>query len=164
MRDNVLKYALAVSLLLNFSLMGTAGYTHYRQTRHSPALVGHGVQEPGPSGFGAQPHFYEALSLKPEQLKLFQDKATLFHKALDEKKTRVERLKEVLLDLMRTDNASRKAIETTIAEISEAQHEMQEMVVAHMLEFKSMLDTDQHRKFFDLIEGAMTGKKEMQCP
>ncbi len=164
MKDNVLKYALAISLLLNFSLLGAAGYTHYRQTRHTPALVGQGVQESGPSGFGAQPHFFEALSLKPEQSKLFQEKAVLFHKALDEKKTQVDRLKRVLLDLMRSGNVDPKAIETIIAEISNAQHTMQEMVVAHMLEFKSMLNAEQHKKFFDLIEGAMAGKKEMQCP
>lgn len=164
MRDNVLKYTLAVSLLLNFSLLGAAGYTHYRQTRHTPALVGDGVQGPTPLGSTTQAHLFEALSLKPEQLKLFQEKAALFHKALDNKKTKVDRLRGFLLDLMRTDNADRKAIEATIAEISGAQYDMQEIVVAHMLEFKSMLDADQHRKFFDLIEGAMAGKKEMQCP
>ena len=49
------------------------------------------------------------------------------------------------------------------AEINQAQEEMQRAVVAHMLEFKSMLDKDQQKKFFDLIEKVMTGKKGLPC-
>jgi hypothetical protein len=164
MRDNVLKYTLAVSLLLNLSILGAAGYTHYRQTRHTSAPVGDGVLRPTPSGSVAQPHLFETLSLKPEQLSLFQERATLFHKALEKEKARVDGLRASLLGIMRTEKADRKTIETTIAEISRVQNEMQEMVVAHMLEFKSMLDSNQQKKFFDLIEGAMRGTKEMQCP
>ena len=160
----MLKYTLLVSLLMNFSLLGAAGYTHYRQTRLTPALVGHGVEGPTPMGSAGPSHLFEEVSLKPEQLKLFQEKAGMFHKTLDQKKTKVDRFREVLLDLMRADHADPKAIEATIAEISGAQHEIQEIVVAHMLEFKSMLDTDQQKKFFNLIEGAMMGRKEMQCP
>lgn len=164
MRDNVLKYTLAVSLLLNFSLLGAAGYAHYRQTRHTPALVGEGVQRLTPSGFAAQRHLFETLSLNPEQLKLFQEKAALFHEALEKKRSRVDGLRASLLAIMRTENSDRKAIEATIGEISEAQQEMQKMVVSHMLEFKSMLDGTQQKKFLDLIDGAMATRGEMQCP
>ena len=55
-------------------------------------------------------------------------------------------------------------VRATIAEINGVQEEMQKMVVAHMLEFKSMLDKDQQKKFFDLIQGAMTRRQGMQCP
>jgi hypothetical protein len=41
---------------------------------------------------------------------------------------------------------------------------MQKLIVAHMLEFKSMLDKDQQQKFFDLIQRAMTRMQEIQCP
>jgi len=33
-----------------------------------------------------------------------------------------------------------------------------------MIEFKSMLDRDQQKKFLDLVEGAMAQRREMQCP
>ena len=116
----------------------------------------------GPSSI--QPHLFEALSLKPEQRKLFEQKAPLFHEALDKKREKVDRLRKSLFDLMRADHPDSKAIEATIAEINGVQEDMQKMVVAHMLEFKSMLDKDQQKKFFDLIQGAMTRRQEIQCP
>ena len=112
----------------------------------------------------AQTHIFETLALKPDQLRIFQEKAGLFHEALDKKQTRVAALRISLLDLMRADNPDRNAIQAAIAEISEAQREMQESVVAHMLEFKSMLDKDQAKKFLGLIQGAMTEKGGVQCP
>ncbi len=65
---------------------------------------------------------------------------------------------------MRADNPDQKAIEATIAQINKTQEEMQKTVVAHMLEFKSMLDKDQQQKFLNMIEGAMGQRGEMQCP
>lgn len=164
MKNHILKYFLLVSLLLNFSLLGAAGYTHYQQTRPPTATIGHGVQERAPSGSATQAHIFEALSLKPDQLKLFQGKAALFHEDLDKKETRVAHLRTSLLELMRLDNPDRKAIEAAIADINRVQQQMQEMVVSHMIEFKSMLDRDQQKKFLDLIQTAMAEKDGMRCP
>ncbi len=63
---------------------------------------------------------------------------------------------------MRADNPDQKAIEATIAQINKAQEEMQKTVVAHMLEFKSMLDKEQQKRFLDLIETAMADR-QMPC-
>ena len=164
MKNHIFKYVLLVSLLLNLSLLGSAGYTHYQQTRHSTSPIGHGVQGQAPSGSATQAHIFEALSLKPDQLKLLQDKAAMFHEALDMKQTRVAHLRTSLLDHMRADKPDLKAIEAAVADISGVQQQMQEMVVSHMIEFKSMLDKDQQKKFLDLIQGAMTEQDGMQCP
>jgi uncharacterized membrane protein len=165
MKDNLLKYILVLSLLLNFSLLGAAGYTYYQQNRHPPALFGFVAPARVPVGSSSfHPHLFEALSLKPEQRKLFEQKALLFHEALDKKREKVDRLRRSLFDLMRADYRDSKAIETTIAEINGVQEDMQKMVVAHILEFKSMLDKGQQKKFFDLIQGAMTRRQEIQCP
>jgi Spy/CpxP family protein refolding chaperone len=166
MKVNILKYILVLSLLLNFSLLGTAGYTYYRQNRRPPAApFGYGVPGRVPAGSPAiQPHLFEALSLKPEQRKLFEQKAPLFHEALDKQREKVDALRRSLFDLMRADHPDSKAIEATIAEINGVQEDMQKMIVSHMLGFKSMLDKDQQRKFFDLIEGAMTRRQEIHCP
>ena len=61
--------------------------------------------------------------------------------------------RRLLFDLMRADHRDSKSIETTIAEINGVQEDMQKMVVAHMLEFKSLLDKDQQKKFFDYDPG-----------
>jgi len=177
MRDNIFKYILIISLVLNFSFLGAAGYTHYKQARYyrmpapfagapgKPGPFGPGMTGRTPSGYAVPACLFEELALKPEQLKLFQQKAGAFHTALDQTKQKVDRLRTALFGLMRADNPDQKAIEATIAQINKTQEEMQKTVVAHMLEFKSMLDKDQQKKFLNMIEGAMGQQRgEMQCP
>ena len=165
MKVNLLKYLLVLSLLLNFSLLGAAGYTYYQKTRHQSSPFGYGAPGRVPMGSSSiQPHLFDALSLRPEQRNLFEQKAPLFHAALDKKREKVDRLRGSLFDLMRADYPDSEAIEKTIGEINGVQEEMQKMVVAHMLEFKSMLDKDQQKKFFDLIQGAMMRRQAIQCP
>jgi Spy/CpxP family protein refolding chaperone len=164
MKDSILKYILIISLLLNVSLLGTAAYTHFRQTRFGPPPFAGSGGPPGQSApFGPQ-MFFGDLSLKPEQVKLFQQKAMAFHGSLNKKRQEVDRLRVSLIGLMRADHPDDKAIEATIGRINKEQEEMQRTVVSHMLEFKSMLDKDQQKKFLDMIDGAMTQRKEAVCP
>jgi Spy/CpxP family protein refolding chaperone len=150
--------------LLNFSLLGAAAFTHYRQTRFGPppfaGLIG-GPVHPGHSGPGM---FFEELSLKPEQIKIFQQKAAVFHNALAKERREVNRLRTSLITLMRADNPDHKAIEAAIIRINKIQEDMQKTVVSHMLEFKSMLDKDQQKKFLHMIEGAMGQGRQAVCP
>ena len=162
MRDNMLKYILIISLVLNFSFLGAAGYTHYKQTRYRPTPFGYGVPAHGP--LSGSTHLFEELGLRPEQLAAFHEKALPFHAAMAKKRVEVDRLRTALFGLMRGDKPDQKAIEATIVQINTAQEEMQKTVVAHMLEFKSMLDRDQQQKFLNMIEGAMGQRKEAMCP
>ncbi len=156
MKNNFLKYILILSLLLNFSLLGTAGYTHYKQSQYRAT---------GPVNWGSPGNYpFQELSLKPEQIKLFQQKALLFHGTLGKKKQAVDQLRGSLFGLLRADSPDHKTIDETISQINNSQHEMQKMVVAHILEFKSLLDKDQQKKFLDLIEGAMGKRREALCP
>ena len=175
MRDNILKYVLIISLVLNFSFLGAAGYTHYKQTRYrvaapftgvpgSPAPFGPSMPGRTPMGYAVPACLFEELALKPEQLRLFQQKAGTFHAALDQKRQDVDRLRTALFGLMRADKPDQKAIEATIAQINKVQEEMQKTVVAHMLEFKSMLDKNQQKKFLDMVEGAMAQRGQAVCP
>jgi len=164
MKDSRLRYLLILSLLLNFSFLGAAGYTHYQQIRYQAAPCGDGVQGQAAVHSSIHPHLFETLSLKPEQRELFEQKAQLFHESLDRKGAKVDRLRESLVALMRADHPESKALETTISEINGVQQDMQKMIVAHMLEFKSMLDQDQQKKFFGLIQEAMARRQAIQCP
>jgi hypothetical protein len=168
MKHGILKYILVVSLLMNFSLLGAAAYTHYRQSSQHPAPF---VGPDSILGQAGQPrcgvndnHLFQELSLKPEQVKMFQQKAVLFHANLNKKKQEVDRLRASLLSVMRTDSPDSKVIEETIGRINRMQEEMQKTVVSHMLEFKSMLDKDQQKKFLGMIEGAMAQRRESVCP
>ena len=165
MKSNLLKSILVLSLLLNFSLLGTVGYTYYQQNRYRSSPIGYGAPGRMPLGHtSTHPYLFEALSLKPEQRKLFEQKAPLFHLTLDKKRQEVDRLRRSLFDLMGVDHPDSKVIEATIAEISGVQEDMQKLVIEHMLQFKSMLDKDQQKKFFDLVRGAMSKTREIQCP
>jgi Spy/CpxP family protein refolding chaperone len=169
MKNSVIKYILIVSLLMNFSFLGAAAYTHYKQSRYyrsAPFVGPTGIPSPtGLFGPAVQPgYLFEELSLKPAQVKLFQQKAIVFHQALEGRRQEVDRLRNSLIGLMRADNPDRKAIGATIGQINAAQQDMQKMVVSHMLEFKSMLDEKQQKKFLDLIEGAMGQHREAVCP
>ena len=77
MKDSILKYILIVSLLMNVSLLGAAAYTHYRQPVRSSYRTAHSWDRaaPGPLAPFGPGMFFEELSLKPEQVKLFQQKA-----------------------------------------------------------------------------------------
>ncbi len=157
MRGSIIKYILVVSLLLNFSLLGAAAYTHYRQPPSGPARS---APECGARGN----HLFEELSLKPEQVKVFQKKADEFHAGLNRKRQDVDELRSALFYYMAADTPDNRAIEATIARINGKQEEMQKMVVAHMLEFKSMLNKDQQKKFLSMIQGAMAQRREAGCP
>ncbi|MEW6666374.1 MAG: periplasmic heavy metal sensor [Thermodesulfobacteriota bacterium] len=163
MRDSLLRYGLMVSLLLNFSFLGAAGYTHYSNTRNRPAPFGGGTTGVDNCGIGGR-HLFEELGLGPEQRKTFEGKAAPFHAALAQKRLEVDRLRASLLALMRSDKPEGKSIGDTVARISGLQEEMQNTVVSHMLEFKSMLNSDQQKKFFDLVDRAMANRPEMPCP
>lgn len=164
MKNNRLKYVLVLSLLLNFSFLGAAGYTHYRQARYPTPPHGYGLPGGAPACTSNQPYLFEALSLKPEQRKLFEQEAPLFHDALEKKGTKVERLRESLFELMRAEHPDSKAIEKTIAGINRTQQDIQKLIVAHMLGFKSMLDKEQQKKFFNLIQGVMAKNQGIECP
>jgi Spy/CpxP family protein refolding chaperone len=157
MKDNILKYILVVSLLMNFSLLGTAGYTHYKQSSfRSATSVGPGIPgRAGQSDCGVNGHLFQQLSLNPEQLKLFQQKAEIFHATVITKRQEVDRLRRTLLALLREDLPDDKTMQATIARINKEQEEIQKISVAHMLEFKSMLNKDQQKKFMNMIEDAM---------
>ena len=140
--------------------------TLIRGTRAMPLIYpGGGSDKTAPFSHGSRGNcLFEELSLKPDQIKVFQNKATGFHKALDAKRQQVIQLRGSLVTILREDNPNRETIGRTISEINGIQRDMQEMVVTHMLEFKSMLNNEQQKRFIDLIQGAMKERKESVCP
>ena len=162
MRSSVLKYMLVVSLLLNFSLLGAAAYTYFKQPVYrSSFTTGHSSSR---WNCNRNNHLFRELSLKPGQVKVFQQKADEFHAVLAQKRQEVDQLRNSLIKQMASDVPDSRAIDTIIAQINGKQEEMQKMVVAHMLEFKSMLTQEQQKKFLNLIEGAMVMRQDGPCP
>jgi len=156
MKNNLLKFALAASLVLNLTVFATAGYHYYQQSRSWVSPFGKVMEK--------DKFLFEELSLKPDQLAAMKSKAVPFRAEIDRRRQEIEVSRKELVTLMRDQNPDKKTINGLIKEINGKQEEMQRMIVGHMLEIKSSLDADQQRKFFDLIERNMAGSGQMTCP
>ncbi len=156
MKNSLIKFALAASLILNLTVFATAGYHYYQQSRTWVSPFGKVMEK--------DKFLFEELSLKPDQLTAMKNKAIPFRAEIDRRRQEIETKRKELVTLMRDQNLDKKAIGATIKEINGKQEEMQRMIVGHMLEIKSFLDADQQRKFFDLIESNMAGSGQVLCP
>ena len=156
MKNSLLKFALAASLILNLTVFTTAGYHYYQQPRTWVSPFGKVMEK--------NKFIFEELSLKPDQLAEMKSKAMAFRAEIDRRRQVIDARRKELVTLLRDQNPNKKAIDATIKEISGKQEEMQRMIAGHMLEIKSFLDDSQQRKFFDLVERNMAGSGQMSCP
>jgi Spy/CpxP family protein refolding chaperone len=156
MKNSTLKFLLLISVILNISFLGAAGYQYYRKSTYWTSPFGYRVEKG---------HFlFEELSLGPNQMKTMRETATKFRAIVDEKRQAVASKRKELITLMRQDNPDRKAIAAIVSEISGMQEEMQRMIAMHMLDMKAGLDREQQKKFLDLIDNAMTEGRQMGFP
>jgi len=129
MNNNLLKFALAASLILNLTVLATAGYIIISSPRSWVSPFGKVMEK--------DKFLFEELSLKPEQSATMKSKAIPFARDRPAKAgNRRERIE--LVALMRHQNTDKKAIDVTIKEISGKQEAMQRMIVGHMLEVKCL--------------------------
>lgn len=156
MKISFLKIALAVSLIFNLSVLGAAGYFHYKKDGYWISPFGVKMSK--------DKFLFEELSLQPGQIKRMREKAIPFRAEIDRKREGIATKRNHLFDLMRADNPDGQAIKATLAEISRIQEEIEGMVTSHILREKSTLDKDQQKKFLDLIENTMSKGKQTGCP
>jgi len=155
MRSSILKFILLVSLALNISIIGTAGYLYYKQSAYWTSPFGTKMKKGS--------FLFEELSLKPDQAKKMKEKAMPFRAEVDKKRIAIAQKRKELISLMRPDNPDVNAINDVISEINEIQGEMQRKIAVHILEEKALLDKVQQKKFLDLIENAMTQGRQTGC-
>lgn len=155
MRSNFWKFILAISLILNFSVLITAGYMHYKQSQHRTTPLGFKIEK--------NRFLFEELSLQPRQMETMKQRALSFHREVDDKRNAIAEKRRKLFALIRADKPETKAIETTINEISSMQKDLQKNIVLHILETKALLNKEQQNKLFDLIENAMHTSGQTGC-
>lgn len=156
MKNSTLKFLLLISLILNISFLGAAGYQYYKKSTYWTSPYGYKVEKG---------HFlFEKLSLRPDQLNTMRETAAKFRAIIDEKRQAVATKRKELITLMRQDNPDRNDIAAVVSKISRMQEEMQRMIAMHMLGMKAGLDKAQQDKFLDLIDNAMTEGRQMGCP
>jgi hypothetical protein len=148
MRNSILKFALAASLILNISVIAAAGYMYFKQSDYWVSPFGAKMKK--------NRFLFEELSLSPDQLKTMKERAIDFRAEIDRRRKEIAGKRLLMLNLMRADVPDRRAIDTAISDISRMQEDMQRVVAMHILDEKETLDKDQQKKFLDLIEDAMT--------
>lgn len=150
-----LKFALALSVLLNLSVLSAAGYKYLanRNTWTSP--------------FGTQmardKFLFEELSLTPAQMQAMRQKAIPFRAEIDRRRDEIATRRKQLIELLRADKPDPAAVDAVIAQISALQQTMQQMITRQMLEQKALLDREQQQSFLNLIERAMTQGGQAGC-
>lgn len=154
MRISFLKVALAVSLIFNLSVLGTAGYFYYTKNAFWVSPLGVKIRK--------DKFLFEELSLQPDQIKRMRDKAIPFRSLVDQKRHEITAKRNDLFTLMRSDATDRQAIKTVLTEISTIQAEIEGMVAEHILQEKATLDKNQQQKFLDLIQKNMM-QDRMAC-
>jgi Spy/CpxP family protein refolding chaperone len=155
MRSNIWKFILAISLILNFSVLITVGYMYYKQSQYRTTPLGFKIEK--------NRFLFEELSLQPEQAETMKQRALLFRREVDDKRNAIAEKRKKLFALIRADKSETKAIEATINEISSMQKDLQKNIVLHILETKAQLNKDQQKKLFDLIENAMHTGGQIGC-
>lgn len=156
MKSSILKFILFASLVLNISILGTAGYLYYKQTGYWTTPFGNKIEK--------DRFLFEELSLKPEQLKEMKSRAVQFRSEIDQTRHEITQKRKELITLMRSYAPDANSINSVISEINGIQGEMQRKIAIHILEEKALLDTAQQKKFLNLIENAMTQGRQTGCP
>jgi Spy/CpxP family protein refolding chaperone len=155
MKNNLLRFALAASLILNLTLLATAGYHYYQQSHPWVSPFGKVMER--------DRFLFEELSLRPEQLKRMKEGATKFRSVIDGKRKEITTRRKELITLLREDNPDKKAIAAKVSRISGIQEQIQAMIAMHLLDMKAGLDKEQKKKFLDLIENGMTEGRQAGC-
>jgi Spy/CpxP family protein refolding chaperone len=156
MKNSTLKFILLISVALNIAILGAVFYSYYGNPLHMLVPFGHG---PGKRAF-----LVRELSLNPDQAKVWEENEQSFHGDIDKIRQQIFQKRMALLDLMRADKPDEKGINRIISEIGDMQESIQKKIVAHIIEVKAMLNKDQQKKFFGLIENAITKKEDRHAP
>jgi Spy/CpxP family protein refolding chaperone len=150
MKNSTIKFLLLVSVILNIAILITVLYLHYNRSFPVPFVSGHRRSE----------FLIKELSLSPEQARLFEQKEEVFFKQINQKRKQLFLKRLELLNLTKSDKPDTKKIDQTIKDISSMQEDIQRTVIAHIIDIKSLLNKEQQKKFFNLLETIITQKED----
>jgi Spy/CpxP family protein refolding chaperone len=144
MRTRFVKIALAVSLAFNLSVLVAAGIFYHQKSDYWVSPLG--------AKMPRDRFMFDALSLGADQIKVLRENATLFHEQVDRKRQEIAEKRKDLIRLLRADAPDTASIHAVLAQISQIQEELEQMVTSHILQQKAVLDRQQQEKFLDLIQ------------
>jgi hypothetical protein len=147
MNKKGLMVLLVLSLAMNASILGTVGYRYYWNSwwaRSAPCPLS-----------PTQQHLYQNLGLSIQQLSEMEPLARKFHERLAELGNAMKGKNNRLVELLRGKDVDPSQVEVMRKEIASIQDEIQKEVIAHIMESKTILDSKQQKRFFDLMGQSM---------
>ena len=143
MKSKFLLFILVGSLALNVGFLAVYGKKY--------------ISTP-PPGAAACPlnanldHLYTFLGMSGEQLQRVEAMAHSFHMQIGDISGQIIGKRNALLREIEKDATDRAAIAAIHHDIAALQSQMQELVVTHILEMKSVMTPEQRKKFFASME------------
>jgi hypothetical protein len=147
MNKKGLMVVLVLSLAMNVSVLGTVGYRYYWNSwwaRSAPCPLS-----------PTQQHLYQELGLSVQQLSDMEPLARRFHERLAELGNAMKGKNNRLVELLGGKDVDPSQVEVLRKEIASIQDEIQKEVIAHIMESKTILDSKQQKRFFDLMGRSM---------
>ncbi len=100
------------------------------------------------------------LSLTPDQAKAIVEKRNILSNKITKDKQQIFQKRMELINALRADKPDMKVIHQDISEIRNMQEDIQNMIVAHILDEKTILNKAQQKKLFDLIQRVISNKAD----
>ena len=139
---------LVLSLAINTAVLAAAGYNYYSSSSRPSTVAGH--------SHDVEHHFYQVLGLSTTQLQKMTPLADSFHERLKSLHSEMVQKKDAMINLLGDEGVSPTRIAALRMEMAAIQDSMQKAVIAHVLDVKQILDSNQQKRFFDLLRRSMT--------
>lgn len=144
MKSKFLTILLIGSVALNLGFLAVWGQKYFHA-----APVSNAKACPLTASFN---HLYTFLGLSDAQLQRIEPMAHTFHMEIEEISGQILKKRNALLHEIEEESTNRVAIDALHYDIAALQSQMQELVVTHILEMKSVMNPEQRKKFFASME------------
>lgn len=151
MKTRWMTLILVLSLAVNAGFLSVIGYGFYD---------GKAPENTGDST-GKQTHFFQVLELTQAQLSAMEPLADTFHQNLGQLYADMEIKKESMIRLLKSHDGSKADIEAARRDMADIQDRVQQTVIGHVLDVKKILEPNQQKRFFDLLQKNMQGRPDM---
>ena len=101
---------------------------------------------------------HRRLNVTDEQWQRIEPHLTAFRRDSQSRRREIGRLRGEMIDLIAADEPDRQAIATKQEEIRAGRHQMQQLVITHLLAEKEVLTVEQEKELFDLL------RRRSTCP
>jgi Spy/CpxP family protein refolding chaperone len=147
MKTKSLFFILILSLSANIAVISMVGYHYYRNFCLRTAI-------PCPLNQESY-HLYQSLGLSDAQLAKMAPLSKLFHARLAVLESQVMTKRDLLIRLLGREEIDRGHIEEARKEIAAIQDEIQREVVVHITQTREILNPEQKKRFFEMLQAGM---------